>query len=182
MDSSHRALAAAAYPRMAMRETQQVDPDLSTGTLHAWLESFHRPNAMPFPSAQTGNKLFGRQWWPPSSRVLDKPKMPEVHCCRLVFRWLRHDPGKKANAEIAEISRRIAEIKTAFLRVPPRDLSDLRVKSFSSCGRNAQLCRSPETGPDRPVPTTASPMWVVVFTQIREEPFYLSFFICVHLR
>ena len=32
------------------------------------------------------------------------------------------------------------------------------------------LCRSPETGPTMPVPTTPSLVWVAVFTQIREEP------------
>jgi len=36
------------------------------------------------------------------------------------------------NAEIAEISLRIAEKKQFYLRDPQRDLRDLRVKSFPS--------------------------------------------------
>jgi hypothetical protein len=44
-----------------MRLPQQVDPNLSPWTLHARLEAFHGSDSMSFPSAQPGNKLFGRQ-------------------------------------------------------------------------------------------------------------------------
>jgi hypothetical protein len=42
-------------------EPEQLNPDLGTGTLLPWFEPFHGSDAMSFPSAQTGNKLFGRQ-------------------------------------------------------------------------------------------------------------------------
>jgi hypothetical protein len=64
MDPWNVTLAASANPGVSA-EPKQLDPDLGTGTLLSWLEPFHGSDAMSFPSAQTGNKLLGRQQWPP---------------------------------------------------------------------------------------------------------------------
>jgi hypothetical protein len=73
---------------------------------------------MSFPFAQPGNKLFARQWRPPSSRVFDKPKMPEIRRCRLVF------PMNPANfevdlpAEVAEKPMIAGEYKKQCSEIP----------------------------------------------------------------
>ena len=64
MDTTDLALAAAADPGV-VGKSQQFNPDLGTRAFLPRFEPFHGSDTMPFPSAQTGNKLFGRQQRPP---------------------------------------------------------------------------------------------------------------------